>query len=90
MTDEFQPAIQSAKDLYEWFHSCSKLSKARQVKELTKGIYVSSKIRNEVYVSCYQNKITIGGTVYPIKWQSCNTNVWRAYIFEEEIGVDYS
>jgi len=80
--------IQSAEDLYEWFHMANNRGKnfKQTIKNMWDGIYVSSAVRREVLLSVDAGKITLDGTVKQIKFQDMKDGVWRAHIYTELQG----
>lgn len=67
--------IKTGEELIDYFFSFRK-----EPSKLKKGVFVTTKVRNEIIISEYQSKITLEGQTKLILFKNCKNGVYRAYL----------
>ena len=75
-----KPLIQTATDVYQLLYQYSRSDRRKEL--LSKGVYISSKIRKEILISENQGKITLDGQVKWINFKNKTGGVWLANIVD--------
>lgn len=77
--------IKSGDELYQYFMDCSRPFMVKRIKAIPyNGVMVKTSVRADVMTNERQGKITIGGTVKRILFESLGGGVWLAKLEESE------